>query len=99
MNRPLIVQKFGGTCLDSKEKIKAIARRIVQTRREGFDLVVVVSAMGQTTGNLVAMAREMASNPNRRELDMLLATGEITSMALLTNARALHEVSTRPWRR
>ncbi len=82
----LIVQKFGGTCVGSTEKLHAIARRIVATRRQGHDLVVVVSAMGHTTDRLLELAREIATDPHRRELDMLLATGEITSAALLALA-------------
>ena len=86
MGSRLIVQKYGGTCLDSTDKIKATARRIAEARRQGSAVVVVVSAMGRTTGDLVAMAREVAADPNRRELDRLLATGEFTAMALLAMA-------------
>ena len=86
MSPPLIVQKYGGTTVGSIDKMKAIAGHIVATRRQGFDLVVVVSAMDKTTDRLVDLAREMTADPERRELDLLVATGEITSMALLAMA-------------
>jgi len=82
----LIVQKFGGTCLATTEKISAIARRIVATRRQGHRVVVVASAMGHTTDQLLEMVRQVAADPHRRELDVLLSTGELTSAALLAMA-------------
>ena len=86
MSPPLIVQKYGGTSLASTQKIRAVARGIVETRRLGNDLVVVTSAMDQTTDQLMDLARSVTLDPHRRELDMLLATGEITAMALLAIA-------------
>lgn len=88
--RRLIVQKYGGTSVATTEKIDAIARKIVAAKREGDDMVVVVSAMGQTTDRLLALAREVAEDPCRRELDVLLSTGEITAAALLAMAIRHH---------
>ncbi|MFZ5352303.1 MAG: aspartate kinase [Bacillota bacterium] len=85
----IIVQKYGGTSVGTIEKIKAVANRIVQKKAEGHDIVVVVSAMGKTTDMLIGMAKEISPNPDRRELDMLVSTGEQVSIALL--AMALHE--------
>ena len=80
----LIVQKFGGSSVADEDKIRHVARRIVDTRRAGHDVVAVVSAMGKTTNNLLNMARSLAREPSRRELDMLLACGERISMSLLS---------------
>lgn len=82
----LLVQKFGGTSVGSVERIQAVARRIANRRDEGHDLVIVVSAMGHTTDELTAKARALCSNPPQREMDMLLATGEQVSIALLSMA-------------
>ncbi len=82
----LIVQKYGGTSVGSAERIKAVAERIVRTLKAGNEVVVVVSAMGKTTDGLVKLANELSSNPSRRELDMLLATGEQVTIALLSIA-------------
>lgn len=82
----LLVQKFGGTSVGSVERIQAVARRIADRREEGHDLVIVVSAMGHTTDELTAKARAISSNPPQREMDMLLATGEQVSIALLSMA-------------
>lgn len=82
----LIVQKYGGTSVGTTENIKAVARKVVATKQRGCSVVVVVSAMGKTTDELSALAREMSSSPKRRELDMLLTTGEQTSIALLVMA-------------
>jgi aspartate kinase len=82
----LIVQKYGGTSVGSAERIQAVAERIVQTVKAGNDVVVVVSAMGKTTDVLVKLAQELSSNPSRREMDMLLATGEQVTIALLSIA-------------
>ncbi len=79
----VIVQKYGGTSVGDADRIRAVARRIVATKEGGHDVVVVVSAMGDTTDHLVAMAREIAATPNARELDMLLTAGERISMSLL----------------
>jgi aspartate kinase len=84
----LIVQKFGGTSLADAEKIHRAARRAIRARMDGADVVMVVSAMGGTTDQLLALAREISSDPPRRELDMLLTTGEQVSIALM--AMAIH---------
>ncbi|MBD2074016.1 aspartate kinase [Phormidium sp. FACHB-592] len=82
----LIVQKYGGTSVGSVERIQAVAQRVVQSVKAGNSLVVVVSAMGKTTDGLVKLANEIAPNPSRREMDMLLSTGEQVSIALLSMA-------------
>ncbi|MBW4582353.1 MAG: aspartate kinase [Tildeniella nuda ZEHNDER 1965/U140] len=82
----LIVQKYGGTSVGSVERIQAVAQRVVQTVKAGHYLVVVVSAMGKTTDGLVKLANEISPNPSRREMDMLLSTGEQVSIALLSMA-------------
>jgi aspartate kinase len=82
----LIVQKYGGTSVGSAERIQAVAHRVVETVKAGNDLVVVVSAMGKTTDGLVKLAKELSANPSRREMDMLLATGEQVTIALLSIA-------------
>jgi aspartate kinase len=84
------VQKYGGTSVDGAERMRAVARRVAAARAAGHDTVVVVSAMGHTTDELVALAHEVSRAPSRRELDMLLTTGERVSMALL--AMALHDL-------
>lgn len=81
--KSIIVQKFGGVCLESPEKIKHVAKAAAELSREGHGVVLVVSAMGKTTDQLVKLAYEVSSTPNRRELDMLLTTGERISMALM----------------
>src|SRR5712691_6742516 len=81
----LIVQKYGGSSVADVEKIKNVARRVVESAG-GNQLVVVVSAMGKTTDGLVALAQRMVSTPDPRETDMLLATGEQITIALLTMA-------------
>jgi aspartate kinase len=86
----LLVQKYGGTSVDGPERIRAVARRVAAARAAGNDTVVVVSAMGQTTDELIGLARQVSKAPNRRELDMLLTTGERVAMALL--AMALHDL-------
>jgi aspartate kinase len=82
----LIVQKFGGSSVADAEKIMHVARRAVETAAPGHRVVVVVSAMGKTTDSLVALARKITQAPEPREMDMLLATGEQTSIALLAMA-------------
>jgi len=82
----VLVQKYGGTSVEGPERIRAVAGRVVAARAAGNDVLVVVSAMGQTTDELLRLAREISSNPNRRELDMLLTTGERVTMALLAMA-------------
>ena len=82
----LLVQKFGGTSVADVERIQAVAQRIAESRQAGHDLVVVVSAMGHTTDELTGLARAISSSPPQREMDMLLATGEQVSIALLSMA-------------
>ena len=84
----VIVQKYGGSSVADAESIKRVAERIVRTRRDGADVVVVVSAMGDTTDELLDMARTVSPLPPGRELDMLLTAGERISMALLAMAIA-----------
>lgn len=85
-----LVQKYGGTSVNGPERIRAVARRIAESRAAGASLVVVVSAMGDTTDELIALARQVSPSPSRREMDMLLTTGERVSMALV--AMALHDL-------
>ncbi|MEC4805571.1 MAG: aspartate kinase [Jaaginema sp. PMC 1079.18] len=82
----LIVQKYGGTSVGSVERIQAVADRVRATVQAGNSVVVVVSAMGKTTDGLVKLAQEVSTNPSRREMDMLLSTGEQVSIALLSMA-------------
>ncbi|MEK7348647.1 MAG: aspartate kinase [Candidatus Eisenbacteria bacterium] len=82
----LLVQKYGGTSVGSPERIQSVADRIVRTRRSGTDLVVVVSAMGDTTDELADLARKVSSEEHPREMDMLLTSGERISMALVSMA-------------
>jgi aspartate kinase len=82
----LIVQKFGGTSVGSVERIQAVAERVGRTKREGHDVIVVVSAMAGETNRLLALANSMASRPSEREVDVLLSTGEQASAALLSMA-------------
>src|ERR1700710_2058101 len=72
----LLVQKFGGTSVADPDRIRAVADHIVRTRRDGHDVVVVVSAMGKTTDDLERLAHDVAANPPEREMDMLLTAGE-----------------------
>jgi aspartate kinase len=83
---PIVVQKYGGSSVADVAKIRRVAERVMRTRRAGYDVVVVVSAMGDTTDDLLALAKQVSPNPDRRELDMLLTTGERISMALLSMA-------------
>ncbi|PLA27763.1 aspartate kinase [Corynebacterium coyleae] len=82
----LIVQKYGGSSLESAERINAVARRIVETRRAGNDVVVVCSAMGDTTDELLDLAEQVNPNPPAREMDMLLTAGERISNSLVAMA-------------
>jgi len=86
----VVVQKFGGSSVADVEKVRRVAERIAVTRKEGRRVCVVVSAMGKTTDELLALARQISGSPARRELDMLLTAGERISMALL--AMALEEL-------
>lgn len=80
----IIVQKYGGTSVGSIDKMKEIAKRVIDQRDKGNDVVVVVSAMGKSTDRLVEMAKGISQNPCKRELDMLLSTGEQVSISLLS---------------
>ena len=82
----LIVQKFGGTSLATAEKIHRAARRAIRAKHDGMRVVLVVSAIGSTTDDLISLARELCTNPPKRELDMLLTTGEQVSIALMAMA-------------
>ncbi|WP_086668202.1 aspartate kinase [Lentzea kentuckyensis] len=82
----LVVQKYGGSSVGSAERIKRVAERIVATKKAGNDVVVVVSAMGDTTDELLDLARQVSPVPPARELDMLLTSGERISMSLLAMA-------------
>ena len=82
----LIVQKYGGSSLESAERINAVARRIVETRRAGNDVVVVCSAMGDTTDELLDLAAQVNPTPPAREMDMLLTAGERISNSLVAMA-------------
>ena len=82
----LIVQKYGGSSVADAEGIKRVAARITATKRAGQQVVVVVSAMGDTTDELIELANQVSPMPNPRELDMLLTAGERISMAVLAMA-------------
>jgi aspartate kinase len=82
----IIVQKYGGSSVATAEKLKDVARRVVAAKQKSNAVVVVVSAMGDSTDDLVGLARQLSQNPSRRELDALLATGEMVSMSLLAIA-------------
>ncbi len=85
-----IVQKYGGSSVADVDKLRKIAHLIAEVKRQRIDVAVVVSAMGKTTDNLLSMARDFSPKPPRREMDMLLSTGERTTMSLL--CMALHEL-------
>lgn len=82
----LIVQKFGGSSVANAERVFNVARRIADTYKEGNDVIVVLSAQGDTTDDLIKKAKEISKNPSKREMDMLLATGEQQSVALMSMA-------------
>ena len=93
---PVVVQKYGGSSVANVERIRQVADRVAHTRASGRDVVVVVSAMGDTTDELLALARQVSANPSGRELDMLLTAGERIAMALLAlalNQRGVEAVS------
>ena len=90
MHKGLIVQKFGGSSVANVERIQNVAKRVVGYRKKGYDLVVVVSALGDTTDELIALANKINLEPSEREMDMLLSTGEQISVALL--AMAIHKL-------
>lgn len=82
----VVVQKYGGSSVGTVEKIKKVAETIIARKKSGDNIVVVVSAMGDTTDELIALAKSISDNPDRRELDALLSTGEMISSALLALA-------------
>ena len=82
----IIVQKYGGACLETPTKIRAVASSLADLHSRGHRVVAIVSAMGKTTDELVKTAYQVSSHPNRRELDMLLTTGERISMSLMSMA-------------
>ncbi|MBN1945600.1 MAG: aspartate kinase [Bradymonadales bacterium] len=86
----IIVQKYGGSSVATPQRIKEVAAKVVATRNRGYDVVVVVSAMGNQTDDLMALARQVTPHPNSRELDMLVTVGERISMALLS--MAIHDL-------
>ena len=90
MSKGIIVQKYGGTSVADVARIQNVAKRVLRARREGYGVVVVVSALGDTTDNLIGLALQITSNPPDRELDMLVSTGEQVSCALL--AMAIHKL-------
>src|SRR5262245_62394474 len=90
MSAQLLVQKYGGSSVADADRIKRVARRIARERAAGHDLVVVVSAMGDTTDELLGLAAAITDEPDPRELDVLLATGEHQSATLVS--MALHAI-------
>lgn len=82
----VIVQKYGGSSVATSDKIKKIAEKVAKRVGEGYKLVVVLSAMGKTTDNLIALSEEISKNPSAREMDMLLSTGEQVTIALFSMA-------------
>ena len=84
----LVVKKFGGTSVANKERIYNVARRCIEEYQKGNDVVVVLSAMGKMTDELIELAKSINPNPSKREMDMLFTTGEQTSVALMAMAMA-----------
>ena len=82
----LVVMKFGGSSVGDTERMKRVAKRITEKKAEGNQVIVVVSAMGDTTDDLIDLANELTEHPPAREMDMLLTTGEQVSVALLSMA-------------
>ncbi|MCP4726165.1 MAG: aspartate kinase [bacterium] len=82
----IIVEKYGGTSVESIERINSVARRVIETKKQGYSVVVVVSAMGKTTDDLIGMARQITGSPGSREMGLLVSTGEMVSSALLAMA-------------
>ncbi|MGD6841103.1 aspartate kinase [Bacillus infantis] len=96
----LIVQKFGGTSVGSTERIMNAAERAIEEKERGNDVVVVVSAMGKTTDQLVGLAKEISASPSKREMDMLLTTGEQVTISLLSmalNEKGYESISFTGW--
>ena len=100
--REIIVMKFGGSSVGNVDKIRSVAERVIRAKDDGNDVVVVVSAMGDTTDNLISLASKISDVPNKREMDMLLSTGEQVSIALIAMAiqaestNAFHSPEMRP---
>ena len=92
----LIVQKFGCSSVADAQSIKRVATKIAKTKEAGYDVVVTVSAMGDTTDDLIDLAQQVSGQPHAREMDMLLTTGERISMALL--AMAIRDLNHECWR-
>ncbi len=92
-SKKIIVQKFGGSSVADPDCVRRVARRVLETQRQGHAVVVIVSAMGDATDHLVALAHRITPNPSGREMDMLMATGEQVSVAVL--AMALHALGAR----
>ncbi len=88
--KKIIVQKYGGTSVANPERIKSVAKRVVATKKKGYNVVVVVSALGDTTDKLIELAKQITDTPSEREHDMLVSTGEQVSVALL--AMAIHKL-------
>ena len=86
IKKDIIVMKFGGSSVGDTDKIKRVADRIIAAKKDGRDVIAVVSAMGDATDDLINLANEISSEPDRREMDMLLSTGEQVSIALLSLA-------------
>ena len=84
----LVVQKYGGSSVANAERIRAVAERIVRSKQQGNEVVAVVSAMGDTTDDLIELAHQINEHPDDREMDVLLSTGEIVSSTLM--AMQLH---------
>ena len=96
----LIVQKYGGTSMGSIERIEAVAERVIRARKAGHDVVVTVSAMSGETNRLIALAHDITKRPTPREMDVLMATGEQVSIALLAialNKRGYPALSLAGW--
>ncbi len=89
MKRRLIVQKYGGSSVADPERIKSVAQRVIDSKRKGDKIVVVLSALGDTTDELIKLAYQINEEPAERELDMLISTGEQVAVALL--AMAIHK--------
>jgi aspartate kinase len=91
--KKLVVQKFGGSSVANVDRIINVAKRVVETKKKGNNVVVVVSALGKTTDDLVDLAAQITKNPSEREMDMLLSTGEQISISLL--AMSIHQMKTK----
>ena len=88
MKKKIIVQKYGGSSVANTDRIVNVAKRVVLYKNRGYDVVVVVSALGDTTDELLELASKVTKSPPERELDMLISTGEQVSVALLAIQKA-----------